>query len=88
MAEFYQIASYLEENFSKQAADNFVDTVSEKIDWVSKFPTVGRIAPKRKTVRFILAGKNRRLYYRIDGATIIISHIFDTRQHPDKNIHQ
>ena len=86
--EFFQIATYLEEKISKQAADNFVDKVVKKIDWLSRFPTVGRKVPVRKTVRFILVGKHHRIYYRIVGQSIIISHIFDTRQHPDKDIHQ
>lgn len=86
--DFLGIATYLEENFTKQAADSFVDLVAKKVDWLSRFPTVGRKAPIRKTVRFILVGKHRRIYYRIAGQTIIISHIFDTRQHPEKDIHQ
>ena len=86
--EFFRIATYLEENFSKQTADNFADVIAKKVEWLAKFPNVGRKAPIRKTVRFILVGRNRRIYYRIVGQTIVISHIFDTRQHPDKDIHQ
>lgn len=88
LADFKSIAEYLEENFSFQSAQNFVDQLYEKIEAVSKHPTIGRKAPKRKTVRFILVGKHRRLYYRIEGRNIIVSSIFDTRQHPDKDIHQ
>ncbi len=88
LADFKVIAEYLEENFSYQSAQNFVDKIYDKIDAVSKHPTIGRKAPKRKTVRFILVDKNRRLYYRMEGRTLIISSIFDTRQHPDKDIHR
>jgi len=85
---FYETATYLEENFSKTAADNFVQKVFEKIEWLKKYPTFGRKAPKRKTIRFILIDKNRRLYFRVEGSQLIISSIFDTRQHPDKDVHQ
>ena len=88
LADFYSIALYLEDNFSFQTAQNFVEQVYEKIEVVSKHPTIGRKAPKRKTIRFILIGKHRRLYYRTEGRKLIISSIFDTRQHPDKDIHR
>ena len=44
---------YLKENFSKRTAEKFAEQVMEKIEAIQKFPTVGRKAPKRKTVRFI-----------------------------------
>lgn len=79
--QFYEIADYLEESFSKKAADNFVDKVYEKLEVLQKYPTLGRKAPKFKTVRFILIDKNRRLYYRIHGKQLIVCSIFDTRQY-------
>ncbi|MBI5917010.1 MAG: type II toxin-antitoxin system RelE/ParE family toxin [Bacteroidetes bacterium] len=85
---FHDTATYLEENFSRQAALNFVNDIFEKVEAVRKYPTIGRKAPKRKTVRFILVGKHRRLYYRLEGKYLVISSIFDTRQHPDKDVHQ
>jgi plasmid stabilization system protein ParE len=85
---FHETAAYLEENFSHQAAVNFVNDVFKKVQAISKHPTIGRKAPKRKTIRYILVGKHRRLYYRIDGKYLIISSLFDTRQNPDKDIHQ
>lgn len=88
VADLNGIALYLEENFSFQTAQNFVDQIYEKIEVICKYPTMGRKAPKRKTVRFILVGKHRRLYYRKEGGTLVISSIFDTRQNPDKDIHR
>ena len=64
------------------------EDVLAKIEVIKKHPTVGRKAPKRKTVRFILARKHFRIYYRLHGNTVIISSLFDTRQHPSKDIHQ
>ncbi len=85
---FENIAQYLEEVHSIQAAENFVSEVFAKIEVLKKYPTIGRKAPKRKTVRFVLVGKYRRLYYRTSGRHLIISSIFDTRQHPKGDIHQ
>lgn len=88
LTTFHDTAIYLEENYSPKAADNFVNSVFDKIELLKKAPTLGRKAPKRKTIRFVLVGKYRRLYYRINGSELIISSFFDTRQHPDKDIHQ
>ena len=85
---FHEIATYLEENYSRQAAANFVNTVNEKIEVLRKYPGIGRKAPKMKTLRFVLVGKHRRLYYRVEGRFLVISSIFDTRQHPDKDTFQ
>ena len=80
--------TYLSENFSYQSASNFANEVFDKIDVLKSYPTIGRKAPKRKSVHFVIIGKHRRLYYRIKGKTIFISSIFDTRQHPEKDVHQ
>ncbi len=67
---------------------NFVYAVTEKIEALRKYPNIGRKAPKMKTLRFVLVGKHRRLYYRIEGRFLVISSIFDARQHPSKDIFQ
>jgi len=85
---FFNIAQYLEQEYSKNAADNFVASLFARVEVIKKHPTIGRKAPKRKTVRFILVGKHRRLYYRVKGNILIISSIFDTRQHPNMDFHQ
>ncbi len=86
-ADLYKIAKYLEENVSYQSAQNFADRVRKRVEDISKHPSMGRKAPKRKTIRFVLLGKHRRIYYRTQGQTLIISSIFDTRQHPGKDFH-
>jgi len=85
---FYKTANYLEQNFSEKTANNFVNSILDKIEVVKKYPSIGRKAPKRKTIRFVLVGKYRRLYYRIEGSQLVISSIFDTRQHPSSDTHQ
>lgn len=85
---FHDIAVYLEEEYSTKTSERFVQKVFDKIQVLQKYPTIGRKAPKRKSVRFILVEKHYRLYYRISGNTLIISSLFDTRQNPKKDIHQ
>ncbi len=81
-------AQYLEDNYSKTSADQFVQQVFDRIRVLEKYPNIGRKAPNRKTVRFILVGKNLRLYYRLQGSTLIISSLFDTRQDRGKDVHR
>jgi len=85
---FHDIAVYLEEEYSTKTSEKFVQKVFDKIAALQKYPTIGRKAPKRKSIRFILVEKHYRLYYRVSGTTLVISSLFDTRQHPNKDIHQ
>ncbi len=85
---FHDIAVYLESEYSTKTSEKFVQNVFDKIAALQKYPTIGRKAPKRKSIRFILVEKHYRLYYRVSGSTLIISTIFDTRQNPKKDIHQ
>ncbi len=75
---------YLKNEVSFASAENFVKAIQQRIEQVEKHPTMGRKAPNRKTIRFVLVGKNYRLYYRLHGSTLYITALFDTRQTPDK----
>jgi plasmid stabilization system protein ParE len=77
-------AEYLEHEFSRQAADNFVDAITKAIGRVEKNPTSYRKAMKTKSVHVINIDKNRQMFYRITGKTLIISAFFDCRQDPQK----
>jgi plasmid stabilization system protein ParE len=79
-----QIAEYLEHEFSMQTANNFVDLVYDKIDFLVKYPEVGRKSPKFKTVQFIRLGKYNNLYYRVNGTTLFILDFWDNRQDPKR----
>jgi plasmid stabilization system protein ParE len=79
------LAEYLEEEVSYDFAIRFVNLVYAKIDKIKKYPEIGRLAPKAKTIRFINIDKKRRMYYRKQGSILYIVWFFDTRQNPDKN---
>ena len=84
---FHAVAFYLEDEYSTQTSEKFVQTVFTKIEALQKYPTIGRKAPNRKTIRFVLVEKHYRLYYRVSGTTLVIC-LFDTRQHPNKDIYR
>lgn len=85
ITELYTIISYWLEQDANQAAINFNQKVKEIIEKLHDNRTVGRKAPKAKTIYFILVGKNHRMYYRKIGTTIRIVSFIDTRQDPDKH---
>jgi plasmid stabilization system protein ParE len=78
--ELYDILGYLKTEISVTSSERFLDLVENNIEKIKKYPTKGRQAPNRKTIRFILIGKNHRLYYRPHGSILYITALFDTRQ--------
>ena len=81
---FEETTNYLQDNFSSKAAENFVNLVYDRIDMVVNGLTVGRKSTKAKTVLVLKLDKNRQMYYRMHGTTLIIVDFWDTRQDPRK----
>jgi len=79
-----ETAQYLEFEFSEQAANNFVDSVTKAVERVEKNPTSYRKESKTQSVHFINIDKSRQMFYRLSGQTLIISAFFDVRQDPNK----
>ena len=82
---FYDIASFLEENFSLSVAKKFSEKVDLKIERLIKQPFIGRPSGKAKTVRKIIVYKHVQMMYRVVGRTLVISDFFHTGQNPDKS---
>jgi len=78
------LLKYLEKEWGKSTADNFIQTVERRIDTLSYHPYIG-IQSGMKNVRSILISKQNRLYYRVKGAQIEILTLLDTRMDPKKN---
>jgi plasmid stabilization system protein ParE len=81
---FDQIINYLHDEFSSIMAEKFFMLVYHRIGQLTNQPYIGRPAKKAKTVRQINIDKYRKMYYRIEGRTLIISDFFDIRQDPEK----
>jgi plasmid stabilization system protein ParE len=81
---FDQIMNYLHDEYSKDTAEKFFNLVYHRINQLTSQPYIGRPTNKTKTVRQINLDKFRKMYYRIEGRTLIISDFFDVRQDPDK----
>jgi plasmid stabilization system protein ParE len=82
--EFDAMLTYLERKASEKAAENFYNTVGEKLTRLEKYPESGRLVEIQRQVRVVNLDKYRQMVYRIKGKSLYISHFFDTRQNPDK----
>jgi plasmid stabilization system protein ParE len=82
--ELRDIITYLVQHDARHAVASFNQKVKDKIVKIDQNITIGRKAPKAKTICFVLIGKYHRLYYRKIGATLRIVCFFDTRQDPSK----
>ena len=83
--QYLATTDYLEENVSLSSSDNLTDRITEKIETLKKYPTMGRPSQKRENVRFVLIPQHYRLYYRVKKDRLEILSFFDTRQNPKKD---
>ena len=84
LVELGQILVYLTDEVSENASEKFADLVKSKIVQLATDTFDGRPVPTRKSIRFILLGRYRRLYYRRHGQILYIARFYDTRQDPSK----
>jgi plasmid stabilization system protein ParE len=84
LTELSGIINYLRNNASDQSAAKLFNLIDKQVTQLESNLMEGRPVTTRKTIRFVLVGKYYRIYYRKHGLTLFITHIFDTRQDPDK----
>ena len=79
------IAFYLEREWSKKVAVQFLNTFYKKVDAIAINPLISRRSSKYTAIRKILITKHNMLYYEVFNERIELLQIFDTRQNPEKN---
>ena len=82
--EIIQALNYLKIEVSAESAQRLADLIKKKVSMLETNRVEGRQVPSKKTIRFVLVGKNHRLYYRKQGLTLYITRFYDTRQNPNK----
>jgi plasmid stabilization system protein ParE len=82
--DFDTILAYILHDFGDLAAIRFKDLTIEFVKILQNFPELGRVSNTKKQMRFFVAHKRLKIYYRIKNDKIIILRLFDTRQHPNK----
>ena len=80
-----KILAYLEKEWSKKVAGEFLLKIDRRLDLISKQPFAGAVSLKIKEVRGLLITRHNKLYYKVKGNTVIILNMYDTRMNPKKN---
>ena len=79
-------ADYIEDNFGVDRSIEFYDEVLEQADSLVQFPHKGPVDDDlnggKYEYRSLGIGKLSRLIYRIDGETIRILYLWNTRRNP------
>jgi plasmid stabilization system protein ParE len=73
---------YLELNWTENVSNSFINILSEKIKFVSKYPEISVVFDADKNIYALLITKHNTLYYRYNKNQIIILAIFDNRMNP------
>ena len=79
------LAQWLEKEWSKKVADDFVNKLNATILNISKNPFIGSPSETRKNIRKLKVTIHNKIYYRVTGNKITFIKLFDTRQNPKKD---
>jgi plasmid stabilization system protein ParE len=80
-----QTSRWLKYRWSLSVSQKFEAKLLKVIENICKRPTIGRVSSKHQLVRSVLVTRRNRLYYTIDGESIILLELFETKQNPKKN---
>ena len=81
--DFGNILNYLDKNWGKKVASNFVELTENILNQISNNPRQFPIFYKRKKIRKCVITKHNSLFYRDGKINIEILRIYDTRQDPN-----
>jgi plasmid stabilization system protein ParE len=79
-----QMTAYLAQEYSHAAAVNLSKQADEVVKLAALHPLSGYLVNEEKNIRYLKMDKNRQMFYRLKGSTLIVLDFFDTRQNPDK----
>lgn len=80
-----KVLTYLEKEWPKKVAAEFLLKIDRRIELLSKQPYAGAASIKIEDVRGLLITRHNKLYYKIKGKTVTILNMYDTRMNPKKN---
>jgi plasmid stabilization system protein ParE len=81
--DFENILDYLDKNWGKKVASNFIELTENLLNQLTINPRQYPIFYKRKKVRKCVLTKHNSLFYRDGKTSIEILRIYDTRQDPN-----
>ena len=87
LKQIEMVATYLEDNFSLAAAQNFLKKVVALEPKMADHPETGRPTSVNAGIRYFHIDDHRILFYRHNNKLVKVMTIFDTRQDPAKRPH-
>ena len=88
LSDWEGIARYIAVNFGKKAFDEFDEATDKAEKQISEFPGSGTPLKTRKHhdlgLQFVFISKLSKMIYHVDGETVVIDVIWDTRQSPNR----
>jgi plasmid stabilization system protein ParE len=85
--DYRNVVDYLLAEWNEDIALRFMELLEHKIQGIAKHPFTGLCSKNDPDIRSVSITKHNRLYYKITKDWLEIVNIFDTRQHPDKNLY-
>src|SRR3954466_14293688 len=85
--DYKNVVDYLLLEWNEEIALRFIELVEYKVLHIKAHPFTGLRSKVDPAIRSVSITKHNRLYYKITKDLLEIVNIFDTRQHPNKNIY-
>jgi plasmid stabilization system protein ParE len=80
------IIDYLDVNWTSREVKRFFHKLEKQLTILSNFPDAYPISKKRKAVHRCVFSANHIIYYKVQGDSLVLLSIFDTRQNPEKGL--
>ena len=75
-----EVFEYLINEYSQKTAFNFLDKLEQRVEFIIRYPGIGKPSQLRPNVRSVTLQPHKRIYYRIKPDTIELLCLFDMRK--------
>jgi len=82
-SDLSNILDYLDKNWERKVAINFLDLTDNFVNQISLNPKQFPVIHKRKGIRKCVITKHNTLFYRSKRDKVEVLRIYDTRQNPE-----
>ncbi len=75
-----EVFEYLIKDYSQKTAFNFLDKLEQRVEFIIRYPEIGKPSQLRPNVRSVTLQPHDRIYYRFKMNTIELLCLFDMRK--------
>jgi plasmid stabilization system protein ParE len=88
LSDWESVAKYIAIQFGKKAFEDFDDATDKAEKQIAEFPGSGTplktLKHRNLGLKFVFIGKLSKMIYHVEGESVIIDVIWDTRQSPKR----